>query len=137
MDRVGDDCWNSPGRVPVSQGGFVYSPLRVHAQEGANNQREFRFDDEQVTGHGWCRWRLSGFPRSVSDHPEKSPPHSTLFPVVDPPQVLTPNIVQTDDDSHHHFPSRPERPLSQLLIGSDACEGGGREEQPVSLGKPG
>lgn len=32
--------------------GVAYSPLRFHVQEGANNQGEFGFDDEQVTGHG-------------------------------------------------------------------------------------
>lgn len=36
--------------------GVAHSPLRVHVQESADNQGEFGFDDEQVTGHGWCRW---------------------------------------------------------------------------------
>lgn len=36
--------------------GVAHSPLRVHTQEGADNQGEFGFDDEQVTGHGWYKW---------------------------------------------------------------------------------
>lgn len=44
------------------------------------------------------------------------------------PQDLTPNIVQTDDDGHYYFPGRSKCPLSQLLIGADAYEGGGRKE---------
>lgn len=59
------------------------APLRIHVQEGTDNQGEFGFDDEQVTRHG-------------------------------------PNIVQTDLRSHYYLPSRPQHPLSQLLIGSDA-----------------
>lgn len=116
-------------RVAASQGGSVYSPLRVHVQEGANNQGQLGFDDEQVTGHSWVQMaQIFKQDPPPGAHPWQSLPHSTLFPLVDPPQVLTANIVQTDDDSHHYFPSRSKSSLSQLLIGSDAWESGGRKE---------
>lgn len=43
--------------------------------------------------------------------------------------------MQTDDCSHHYLPHRPQCPLSQLLIGSDACAGrGDKKEKVMGLG---
>lgn len=87
------------------------------------------------TGEESCKQKdfphpLTPFSPAQLGQAHLTPPSSlSLIPPL--PRVLTPNIVQTDDHGHHHLPHRPQCPLSQLLISSDAWGGRGRKDQVV------